>query len=280
MSAPLAQTSPPSTVLVTGAAKRLGRAIALKLAANGWRVAVHYRDSVEEARQTVADCSRLTPGAQAFRANLGNETAVRNLLPAVIEAFGQVDAVVNCASTFEHDTAATFSFAAMEKHMRSNAGAAILISQALHTHMAERCKAQPDASAVVVNLLDQKLWNQTPDFVSYTLSKAALDAANSMLALALSPLVRVVGVAPVMGQHQPLLMGEKLEEHRAALAARLQATDLDTTDAVLLALLDASIHGTTLLVDEELPKDKPQPPVPELEPLAPFVPTARRHGRR
>jgi NAD(P)-dependent dehydrogenase (short-subunit alcohol dehydrogenase family) len=264
--------------LVTGAAKRLGREIALKLAANGWRVAVHYRDSVEEARQTVADCARLTPGAQAFRSNLGNETAVRNLLPTVIEAFGQVDAVVNCASTFEHDTAATFSFEVMEKHMRSNAGAAILISQALHTHIATRRKSQPEASGVVVNLLDQKLWNQTPDFVSYTLSKAALDAANAMLALALSPLVRVVGVAPVMGQHQPLLMGEKLAERSASLPGHHQATDLDTKAAVLLALQDGSISGTTLLVEEELPKDKAPPPAPLAEP--PFVPPARRHGRR
>jgi NAD(P)-dependent dehydrogenase (short-subunit alcohol dehydrogenase family) len=280
MSAPLPQATPPSTVLVTGAAKRLGREIALKLAANGWRVAVHYRDSVEEARQTAADCARLTPGAQAFRSNLGNETAVRNMLPAVIEAFGQVDAVVNCASTFEHDTAATFSFAAMEKHMRSNAGAAILMSQALHTHIAERRKSQPDVAGVVVNLLDQKLWNQTPDFVSYTLSKAALDAANSMLALALHPLVRVVGVAPIMGQHQPLLMGEKLAERSASLREHHQATDLDTTAAVLLALQEGSISGTTLLVEEELPKGKPPALEPVAAPLAPFVPPVRRHGRR
>ena len=277
MSAPASPTVLPPAVLVTGAAKRLGREIALKLAAHGWRVAVHYRDSVEEARQTVADCARLTAGAQAFRANLGNETAVRNLLPSVIEAFGQVDAVVNCASTFEHDTAATFSFAAMEKHMRSNAGAAILISQALHTHITERQARQPDVRGVVVNLLDQKLWNQTPDFVSYTLSKAALDAANSMLALALSPLVRVVGVAPIMGQHQPLLRGEKLAEHSAAVPSHHRSTDLDTKAAVLLALQESSISGTTLLVEEELPKDKPQaaalPPEPPAEPV-------RRHGRR
>ena len=277
MSAIASPTVLPPAVLVTGAAKRLGREIALKLAAHGWRVAVHYRDSVEEARQTVADCARLTAGAQAFRSNLGNETAVRNLLPSVIEAFGQVDAVVNCASTFEHDTAATFSFAAMEKHMRSNAGAAILISQALHTHIAERQAQQPDLRGVVVNLLDQKLWNQTPDFVSYTLSKAALDAANSMLALALYPLVRVVGVAPIMGQHQPLLRGEKLAERSAAVPSHHRTTDLDTKAAVLLALQEGSISGTTLLVEEELPKDKPQAP---LQLPAPPVERTRRHGRR
>jgi NAD(P)-dependent dehydrogenase (short-subunit alcohol dehydrogenase family) len=195
MSASVPPTLPSPVVLVTGAAKLLGRETALLLAAQGWRVAVHYRDSVEEARRTVADCCALTPGAQAMRSNLGNETAVRNLLPSVVEAFGQVDAVVHCATTFEHDTAASFSFAAMEKHMRSNAGAAIVLSQALHTHISQRRKQQPGTIGVVVNLLDQKLRNQTPDFLSYSLSKAALEVANTMLALTLQPVLRVVGVA-------------------------------------------------------------------------------------
>jgi NAD(P)-dependent dehydrogenase (short-subunit alcohol dehydrogenase family) len=194
MSAPLL----PPTVLVTGAAKRLGREIALKLAGNGWRVAVHYRDSLNDATKTVADCATLTRGAAAFRCNLGNETAVRNLVPTVVEAFGHLDALVNCASTFEQDTAQNFSFAAMEKHMRSNAGAAIVLSQALHAHLTKRHKlsATKDAAPLgtVVNLLDPRLWDQSPDFVSYTLSKAALDAANAMLAQALQPALRVVGV--------------------------------------------------------------------------------------
>jgi NAD(P)-dependent dehydrogenase (short-subunit alcohol dehydrogenase family) len=204
-------------VLVTGAAKLLGREVALRLAANGWRVAVHYRDSVEDATKTVAACAQSTRGAAAFRTNLGNETAVRKLVPTVVEHMGHLDAVVHCASTFEHDTAHNFSFAAMEKHMRSNAGAAILISQALHAHIAQRNSTlkvgEPAPTGAVVTLLDQKLWNQAPDFVSYTLSKAALNAANSMLALALAPLVRVIGVAAT----------------------------LDTSAAVLLALQDKGV---------------------------------------
>ncbi len=249
MSAPLPQVASVPSVLITGAAKRLGREIALKLAANGWRIAVHYRDSVEEARQTVADCSRLTPGAQAFRSNLGNETAVRNLLPSVIEAFGHVDAVVNCASTFEHDTAATFSFAAMEKHMRSNAGAAILISQALHTHIVERRKTQPDATGVVVNLLDQKLWNQNPDFLSYTLSKSALEGATTMLAIGLSPELRVVGVAPGLTLTSHLLPDDKFEEMHKLSPLGRSSTPQDVAYAVQFAVENQSITGTTLLVD-------------------------------
>ncbi|MCB2044241.1 MAG: SDR family NAD(P)-dependent oxidoreductase, partial [Rhodoferax sp.] len=130
--------APARVVLVTGSAKRLGREIALALARDGWQVAVHYRDSVEDAHRTTAQCAQLSGKSESFRANLANETAVRRLLPAVIQHFGHVDAVVNSASTFEHDTAQSFGFAAMEKHMRSNAGAAILLAQALHAHIGER----------------------------------------------------------------------------------------------------------------------------------------------
>jgi NAD(P)-dependent dehydrogenase (short-subunit alcohol dehydrogenase family) len=233
------------TVLVTGAAKLLGREVALRLAQNGWRVAVHYRDSVEDATKTVAACASHTRGAAAFRTNLGNETAVRKLVPTVIEHMGHLDAVVHCASTFEHDTAHNFSFAAMEKHMRSNAGAAILISQALHAHIAQRNKsANADdvpRQGVVVTLLDQKIWHKTPDFVSYTLSKAALDAANSMLAMALTPQVRVVGIAPTLSLARPMLKGE----------LRVDTVDtLDTVSAVLFALKEVTLSDTTLLVEE------------------------------
>ena len=243
MSAP---TSLPPTVLVTGAAKRLGREIALKLAANGWRVAVHYRDSVEEARQTAADCAKLTPGATTFRCNLGSETATRNLLPKVIETLGGVDAVVNSASTFEHDDAASFSYAALDKHLHANAGAAVLLSQALHAHLVAR---GPESRGAVINLLDQKLWNQNPDFFSYTLSKAALEAANTMLALALSPVLRVVGVAPGLTLTSHLLDQKKFEQlHKMSPLGRSSTPD-DIASTVLFALHNQSITGTTLLVD-------------------------------
>jgi NAD(P)-dependent dehydrogenase (short-subunit alcohol dehydrogenase family) len=241
------------TVLVTGAAKRLGREIALALANDGWQVAVHYRDSLEDAKKTVADCAHLAGASAAFRANLANEAAVRELLPQVIAKFGRVDAVVNSASTFEHDSAASFSFAAMDKHMRSNAGAAIILAQALHAHVLARDSASGAPSqnslGVVVNLLDQKLWNQNPDFFSYTLSKAALEAANTMLALALAPYVRVVGVAPGLTLTSHLLDHDKFEAlHKLSPLGR-SSTAADVAATVKFAIDNQSITGTTLLVD-------------------------------
>ena len=250
MSAPSAL---PRTVLVTGAAKRLGREIALALAQDGWQVAVHYRDSLAEATKTVADCQALAGVSDAFHANLADEAAVRNLLPQVIHQFGRVDAVVNSASTFEHDTAASFSFAAMDKHLHSNTGAAILLAQALHAHVLGR-----DGSAnaptgrpqgVVVNLLDQKLWNQNPDFFSYTLSKAALEAATTMLAMALSPQLRVVGVAPGLTLTSHLLTPEKFEALHQLSPLGRSSTPADVASAVKFAIDNQSLTGSTILVD-------------------------------
>ncbi|WP_372656833.1 SDR family oxidoreductase [Hydrogenophaga sp.] len=235
------------TALVTGAGKRLGREIALHLVRAGWNIAVHHRHSAAEARQTAADCDALsgrTGSAQPFYADLGMEADVKALLPAVIAHFARVDAVVNSASTFEHDDAHGFGFAALETHMRSNTGAAVLLAQALHAHVQAE-----DREGAVVNLLDQKLWNLNPDFFSYTLSKAALEAANTMLALALAPRVRVVGVAPGLTLTSHLLSDEKFAQlHQAAPLGR-SSTPQDVAATVGFALDNRSITGTTLLVD-------------------------------
>jgi NAD(P)-dependent dehydrogenase (short-subunit alcohol dehydrogenase family) len=245
--------SSPPVVLVTGASRRLGREIALALAAGGWQVAVHYRDSEAEAMATVADCARLAGASAAFQADLGDEAAVRGLLPAVAARMGRVDAVVNNASTFEQDSAASFGFAALDKHLHTNTGAAVLLAQALHAHIAARggegAQNAEGAQGAVVNLLDQKLWNQNPDFFSYTLSKAALEAAGTMLALALAPLVRVVGVAPGLTLTSHLLSDAQFEARHKLSPLGRSSTPADVAAAVKFALENRSITGTTLLVD-------------------------------
>ncbi len=251
MSSPFCLTpSSVRTVLVTGAARRLGREIALALAAGGWQVAVHYRASEEDAIETVAACARHQRASAHFDADFDDEAAVSGSLPRVVAHFGRVDAVVNSASLFEHDDAASFSFAALEKHLRSNTAAPIVLAQALHAHLQERAAAgEAEVQGAVVNLLDQKLWNQNPDFVSYTLSKAALEAAGTMLALALAPRVRVVGVAPGLTLTSHLLDEAKFAQlHRLSPLGR-SSTAQDVASAVRFALENRSITGTTLLVD-------------------------------
>ncbi|WP_298925648.1 SDR family oxidoreductase [uncultured Ramlibacter sp.] len=235
------------TVLVTGSAKRLGREIALALAKAGWQVAVHYRESAADASKTVADCAALAGGTvqfDAFQADLAEESAARDLLPRVVARFGAVDAVVNNASLFEHDTAASFSYQALAAHLAANTGAPVLLAQALHGHLVQR-----GAQGVVVNMLDQKLWNQNPDFFSYTLSKAALEAANTMLAQALAPQLRVVGVAPGLTITSHLMPQARFEAlHKLAPLGR-SSLPANIAAAVQFALDNDAITGTTLLVD-------------------------------
>lgn len=237
-------TPAPRTVLVTGAAKRLGREIALALAAGGWQVAVHYRGSEQDAMKTVADCGRHAWTPAAFDADLADEAATRALVPRVVAQMGRLDAVVHNASLFQHDTARSFGYTAMEAHMRVNTGAAVLLAQALHAHLAER-----DGTGALVNLLDQKLWNPNPDFFSYTLSKAALESANTLLAQALAPRLRVVGVAPGLTLTSHMLSDEKFEAlHKLSPLGR-SSSAADVAATVKFALENESITGTTLLVD-------------------------------
>ncbi|TFW19972.1 SDR family oxidoreductase [Massilia arenosa] len=236
-------TTSPRTVLVTGAGRRIGRAIALGMAQAGWDVAVHYHRSVEEAQDTVRAIAALGRRAVALQADLADEAAVRALVPSAVEALGPLDCVVNNASLFEFDSAAEFSPALLERHMRANVSAPLLLAQALHA-------ATPaGAQACVVNLLDQKLYNLNPDFLSYTLSKAALHTATTMLAQALAPKLRIVGVAPGL----TMVSGDQTDDgfakaHTATPLGR-SSTPQDIADAVLYAATARALTGTTLLVD-------------------------------
>jgi NAD(P)-dependent dehydrogenase (short-subunit alcohol dehydrogenase family) len=234
-------------VLVTGAAKRIGRVIALELARHGHDVAVHYHRSAAEAEATVRALRETGANAAGFAADLADEAACRSLLPAVQQAFGRVDAVVNSAALFEHDDAAGFSYAAMERHWRANTAPAVVLAQALHASVSE--PGHPAGGGCVVNLLDQKLWNPNPDHLSYTLSKAALEAATTMLAIALAPRVRVCGVAPgVTLPSGPMDAAEFEASHRMTPLGR-SSTAEDVARTVRFVLESPAITGTTILVD-------------------------------
>lgn len=234
---------PPRTALVTGASRRIGRAIALGLAAAGWDVAVHYRHSEREAEEVAAAIRALGRRAATLQCDLTDEAAVRALPGRAAEALGRLSCIVNNASLFEYDNATTFSPALLGAHMSANLAAPLLLAQALHAATPE------NEQAVVINLLDQKLYNLNPDFLSYTLSKAALDTATNMLAQALAPRLRIVGVAPGI----TMVSGDQSEAgfaqaHTATPLGR-SSTPQDIADAVVYAASARALTGTTLVVD-------------------------------
>lgn len=241
-------------VLVTGAPRRIGREIALELAAAGYAIALHYRDAhpgaADEAEATAAQLRQAGAAhdiaVATFAADLADETACRALVPAVLARLHRLDAVVNNASAFEYDTLATFGHAAMERLWRTNTAAPLLLTQALHAHLTT---SGGQARGCVVNLSDQKLWNPNPDYLSYTLSKAALEAATTVLAQACAPRLRVCGVAPgVSLPSGPMDEAEFAAAHRMTPLGR-GSTPQDIARAVRFLIESPAITGTTLLVD-------------------------------
>jgi NAD(P)-dependent dehydrogenase (short-subunit alcohol dehydrogenase family) len=229
--------------LVTGGARRIGREIALALARDGWDIAIHYATSRDESTQTVADIEALGRRSIAVNRDLAIESGVKSLLAECASELGPVTCVVNNASLFEYDDAARFATETMVRCMRTNLAAPILLAQSLHAQLPD------DARGVVINLLDQKLWNRNPDFLSYTLSKAALKEATALLAIALAPKLRVVGVAPGLtlpasGQTDA---GFKAAHARTPLGRSSTAADI--AQAVAYLAQAGAVTGTTLLVD-------------------------------
>ena len=180
----------PRTALVTGAGKRIGRAIALDLGARGFAVAVHYHSSPDAAEAVVAEIRGHGGKAVALQADLADEAAVERLVPAATAALGPVGVLINNASTFEFDSLASATRAGWDRHMEANLRAPFVLIQQFAQQLPET------AEGAVVNLLDQRVWNLTPHFVTYTVSKAALWTLTQTLALALAPRIRVNGIGP------------------------------------------------------------------------------------
>jgi NAD(P)-dependent dehydrogenase (short-subunit alcohol dehydrogenase family) len=229
--------------LVTGAAKRIGHVIALTLARRGWDVAVHYHQSEAAAHDTVRAIEALGQRAVALACDLGDAHAVKQLLAQASSALGPVSCVVNNASLFDYDNAADFSVERLDAHMHVNLAAPVLLAQALHA-------ATPDGQqSVVINLLDQKLYNMNPDFLSYTLSKAALQSATVMLAQALAPKVRVMGIAPGITMPSGNQTAAEFALAHSMTPLQRSSTPDDVAATVCFMADTPGITGATLLVD-------------------------------
>jgi NAD(P)-dependent dehydrogenase (short-subunit alcohol dehydrogenase family) len=244
MQAPSISPATRRVALVTGAAKRLGRTIAVDLAQHGFDLAIHYRSSEADAQATAAMCSEAGAKVHLLVADLTDEAATQALVALAVSNLGRLDAVINNAISFDHDDINTFRYTQLAQQMAANVAPALLLARELRRHVQQR-----GGTGCVVNLLDQKLWNPNPDFLSYTLSKAALESATGLLARALAPHVRVCGVAPGI----TLVSGDmnSSEFHLAHEMTPLgrSSAPQDIAHAVRFLIDSPAITGTTLLVD-------------------------------
>jgi NAD(P)-dependent dehydrogenase (short-subunit alcohol dehydrogenase family) len=244
------RAAPPArVVLITGAARRIGRALALGFAAHGWDVAVHYGASRTEADELIAEIEALGRRTIALHADLANEAEVARLIPDCTAALGRPVCIVNNASRFDEDTARDVAYDKLLHMMSINVGAPLVLARMLHDATPDIAREDETQRSVVINMLDQKLHNMNPDYLSYTLSKAALEAATVALAQALAPKLRVVGLSPG-------LTLQSAEQTPASFAAAHRMTPLGRASrpedlvAAALYLADAAgVTGTTLVVD-------------------------------
>ncbi len=229
-----------NSVLVTGGAKRVGAAIARRLARGGWKVVIHHRDSAMEADALAAEIGALT-----LTADLADPEAAEALPARAAEMLGApLSAVVNNASVFEYNTAATFKVEDWRRDQTVNLLSPVLIARAF-------ARLLPHGrSGAVVNLIDQKVWNLNTDFFSYTISKIGLEGATRMLARALAPSVRVNGVAPGLTLPNQWQTDEEFKTVAAAHNILKRPIDIGAiAGAVAFLVENDAVTGQTLIVD-------------------------------
>jgi NAD(P)-dependent dehydrogenase (short-subunit alcohol dehydrogenase family) len=240
------------TALITGAGKRLGRAMALELAAQGHDVAIHYHSSEDAAEATAEEARALGVKARIFQADLLDEAAVQGLMPRVIDALGPVQVLVNNASVFDYDNLESATRESWDAHMMSNLRAPFVLTQALADQLpapAEDDGGEPVARGLVLNMVDQRVRKLTPEFMTYTLAKAALWTFTQTAAQALAPRCRVNAIGP-----GPTLQGARQSDahfaaQRAATVLERGAGPEDIVHALRYFLAAKTVTGQLICVD-------------------------------
>jgi len=233
----------PRAALVTGGAVRLGRAIALALAGQGFDVAIHCNSSRDEAEATADEVRALGVRAVVVQADLSREAEVHGVVGAAAAALGPVGVLVNNASTFERDEWHDATRESWDLHLEPNLRAPFVLAQAF-------ARALPaDAEGVVLNMIDMRVWSLTPHFVSYTVSKAGLWALTQSLALALAPRVRVVAIGPGPALPNARQSQAQFERQAASTPLRRGTSPEEVAQAALALIALPSVTGQMLALD-------------------------------
>jgi NAD(P)-dependent dehydrogenase (short-subunit alcohol dehydrogenase family) len=232
----------PRAALVTGGARRIGRAIVLALAEAGFDVAIHCRNAQKEAEALAAEVAAAGPRSLVLEADLSEEQAVQGLLGRAAP-LAPIGILVNNASTFERDEWENVTRDSWDRHLEPNLRAPFVLTQ-------QFARALPEAAeGVVVNLLDERVWSLTPHFVSYTLSKSGLWTLTRTLALALAPRIRVAGIGPGPTLPSVRQTAADFARQNARLPLRHGATPEEIARAVLMILALPSFTGQMLALD-------------------------------
>ena len=239
--------------LVTGASKRMGRAMALELARSGWDVAIHYNGSQEAAEATAADARALGVTATTLKAEFGRDTEIERLVPdAADQLGGALSLLINNASTFRNDEVGSITSESWNDGMDSNLRAPVMLTQAFAAQAPKAridARGEPVAQSVVINILDQRVLKPTPFFSSYLLAKSALMAFTRSSAQALAPHIRVGAIGPgptIIGSRQS---DEHFANQRSACILGRGSDPEDIIGAMQFILSNKAFTGQMLAID-------------------------------
>jgi NAD(P)-dependent dehydrogenase (short-subunit alcohol dehydrogenase family) len=237
-------SAPRPAALVTGAAQRIGRAIALELANHGWAVALHYRRSKDAAEKFAKEIAGRGGAAVTVAADLAQESEVQTLVPRAVTALGMpLTCLVNNASNFEMDKVDTATRESWDRHIETNLRAPLVLSQAFARQLPEGSEGN------IVNLLDQRVWKLTPYFLSYTVAKSGLWTLTRTLALALAPRIRVNGIGPGPTLPSERQTAEQFRQQQAAVPLKHGATPEEIAATVRFILATPSMTGQMIALD-------------------------------
>jgi NAD(P)-dependent dehydrogenase (short-subunit alcohol dehydrogenase family) len=231
------------TVLITGAARRVGAAIARALAADGWNVVVHYHRSEQDAEQLASEIRRAGGACGLVSADLGSRSDVESLIERCVASHGPLDCLINNASTFYYDDITSVTWESLHDHLGSNLIAPIFLSR----DFARQFDGRSDGC--VINILDQKIVNLNPDFLSYTIGKIGLSGLTTVLAMALAGRIRVCGIAPGLTLISGNQTAQSFEKAWHAPPLRRSTTPDEIAACVRYILASPAMTGNTIFLD-------------------------------
>ena len=229
--------------LVTGGAHRIGRAICQALAEDGWAVAIHHLHSSKEAEELASDIVRRGGRATAIAADLADDVAVSNLISRAAALLGPVTCLINNASVFEPDDVRSASQESWRRHLDVNLRAPFFLIQSFAEDIAANIQG------CVINILDERVWNLTPHFASYTVSKTGLWTLTQTCALALAPWIRVNAIGPGPTLASARQSAEHFESQRASTPLGIGTTPGEIVSAVRFILSSPAMTGQMIALD-------------------------------